>query len=86
MAPMKGPAIVASVVRDAGRSLTSPVEPEMTARYVRVVNGRSRPWKMMVLCGHTHGSGEARILPNLRVLAGGAVYGKPGVQRVREVE
>jgi hypothetical protein len=25
-------------------------------------------------------------MPNLRVLAGGAVYGKPGVQRVREVE
>ena len=40
----------------------------------------------MVLCGHTHGSGEAPILSNLRVLTGGAVYGKPGVQRVLEVE
>jgi hypothetical protein len=86
MAPMKGPVIVASVVRDTGRSPTSPVEPEMTARYVRVVNGRSRPRKMTVLCGHTHGSGEAQVLPNLRVLTGGAVYGKPGVQRVLEVE
>lgn len=42
--------------------------------------------KMTVLCGHTHGSGEADILPNLRVLTGGAVYGNPHVQRVIEVE
>jgi hypothetical protein len=28
----------------------------------------------------------ATILPNLRVLTGGAVYGKPCVQRVLEVE
>jgi len=42
--------------------------------------------QMTVLCGHTHGSGEAQILPNLCVLTGGAVYGKPGVQRVIEVE
>ncbi len=42
--------------------------------------------QMTVLCGHTHGSGEAQILPNLRVLTGGAVYGKPSVQRVIEVE
>ncbi len=43
-------------------------------------------WQMTVLCGHTHGSGDAQILPNLRVLTGGAVYGRPGVQRVIEVE
>ena len=42
--------------------------------------------QMTVLCGHTHGSGEAKILPNLRVLTGGAVYGKPRVQRVIELE
>ncbi|MCZ6688988.1 MAG: metallophosphoesterase [Planctomycetota bacterium] len=30
-----------------------------------------------VLCGHTHGSGEARILPNLHVRTGGAEYGDP---------
>lgn len=42
--------------------------------------------QMTVLCGHTHGSGEVQILPNLRVLTGGAVYGKPCVQRVLEVE
>ena len=41
---------------------------------------------MTVLCGHTHGSGEAQILPNLRVLTGGAVCGKPWVQRVLEIE
>jgi 3',5'-cyclic-AMP phosphodiesterase len=42
--------------------------------------------RMTVLCGHTHGSGEAQILPNLRVLTGGAVYGKPCVQRMLEIE
>ncbi len=42
--------------------------------------------QMTVLCGHTHGSGEAQILPNLRVLTGGAAYGKPTIQRVLEVE
>lgn len=40
---------------------------------------------MTVLCGHTHGGGEARILPNLCVLTGGARYGRPEVQRVIEV-
>jgi 3',5'-cyclic AMP phosphodiesterase CpdA len=40
---------------------------------------------MTVLCGHTHGGGEADILPNLRVLTGGARYGRPDVQRVIEI-
>ena len=40
---------------------------------------------MTVLCGHTHGGGEAQVLPNLRVLTGGAVYGKPEVQQALEV-
>ncbi len=35
---------------------------------------------MTVLCGHTHGSGEVRILPNLFVRTGGAVYGNPELQ------
>jgi hypothetical protein len=39
-----------------------------------------------VLYGHAHESGEAEILPNLRVLTVEAVYGKPCVQRVLEVE
>jgi 3',5'-cyclic-AMP phosphodiesterase len=42
--------------------------------------------RMTVLCGHAHGAGEVQILPNLRVLTGGAVYGEPRVQRVLEVE
>lgn len=40
---------------------------------------------MTVLRGHTHGGGEAQLLPNLRVLTGGAWYGNPVVQRVLEV-
>jgi hypothetical protein len=31
------------------------------------------------------GAGEAQVLPNLKVLARGAVYGKPVVQRVPEL-
>jgi len=42
--------------------------------------------QMTVLCGHTHGQGEAQLLPNLRVLTGGAVYGEPKVQRMLEVD
>jgi 3',5'-cyclic-AMP phosphodiesterase len=41
--------------------------------------------RMTVLCGHTHSPGEAQILPNLRVLTGGARYGSPAVARVLEV-
>ena len=36
--------------------------------------------QMTVLCGHTHGAGEARILPNLLVKTGGAEYGAPALQ------
>ncbi len=36
--------------------------------------------ELLVLCGHTHSSGEARILPNLRVFTGGAEYGRPGIE------
>lgn len=38
--------------------------------------------KMTVLCGHTHSSGEAEILPNLHVRTGAAVYGRPQIQDV----
>jgi 3',5'-cyclic AMP phosphodiesterase CpdA len=40
---------------------------------------------MTVLCGHTHSSGEARILPNLDVITGAAEYGAPRVQRFLEM-
>ena len=44
---------------------------------------RSHPEReLLVLCGHTHSSGEARILPNLLVRTGAAVYGQPRVQDV----
>lgn len=38
-----------------------------------------------VLCGHTHSGGVAEILPNLRVVTGGAEYGSPRLQDVLEV-
>ncbi len=41
--------------------------------------------KIRVLCGHTHGSGSAEILPNLRVVTGGAEYGEPRVQGTLEL-
>lgn len=42
--------------------------------------------KLTVLCGHTHGGGEARILDNLHVLTGEARYKEPMIQRVLEIE
>jgi 3',5'-cyclic-AMP phosphodiesterase len=48
---------------------------------------RKNPEKQMtVLCGHTHGSGIAQILPNLLVHTGGAQYGHPKIQKVFEWE
>ncbi len=42
---------------------------------------KARPDRTMtVLCGHTHGAGTAQILPNLKVITGGAEYGKPVAQ------
>ena len=41
--------------------------------------------RMTVLCGHTHGAGEAHLLPNLHVIVGGAEYGQPVVQQVFEL-
>jgi predicted MPP superfamily phosphohydrolase len=41
---------------------------------------------LLVLCGHSHGKGEAQILPNLRVLTGGAEYGQPCIQTMLLVE
>ncbi|MGC4117291.1 MAG: metallophosphoesterase [Myxococcales bacterium] len=42
--------------------------------------------EILVLCGHTHSGGEAQILPNLKVLTGGAVYGQPRIDRVLSLE
>lgn len=38
--------------------------------------------EMTVLCGHTHGQAECRILPNLLVYAGRAEYGEPEIQKI----
>jgi hypothetical protein len=41
---------------------------------------------LTVLCGHTHGEGECRVLSNLSVATGGAEYGRPRVQQVIDVK
>ena len=41
--------------------------------------------KLTVLCGHTHGSGQCRPLPNVTIYTGGAIYGVPGVVRLLEL-
>jgi hypothetical protein len=41
---------------------------------------------MVVLCGHTHSSGVARILDNLEVRTGRAQYGAPALQEVLELD
>jgi predicted MPP superfamily phosphohydrolase len=47
---------------------------------------RARPdRRMTVLCGHTHSPGVAQILPNLKVITGGAEYGRPAPQKAIEV-
>ena len=42
--------------------------------------------QLTVLCGHTHGSGTCDILPNLKVLTGGASYGDPEIQAILELQ
>lgn len=40
---------------------------------------------LTVLCGHTHGAGKRKILPNILALTGGARYRAPKIQQVFEV-
>ena len=42
--------------------------------------------RLTVLCGHTHGEGESRPLPNLLAKTGGARYGAPRLQEMLRVE
>jgi Icc-related predicted phosphoesterase len=42
--------------------------------------------EILVLCGHVHSEHDVNIRPNLRVLTGGAVYGKPVVQGVLNLD
>ncbi len=41
---------------------------------------------LLVVCGHTHGGGEIKVLDNLRVLTGKAEYGKLRTGSILEVE
>ena len=41
--------------------------------------------EMVVYCGHTHSSGVAQILPNLKVITGGAAYYKPCITDIIDV-
>jgi 3',5'-cyclic AMP phosphodiesterase CpdA len=53
---------------------------------VLLSEARRRPdRKLLVLCGHTHSSGRARLLPNLAVETGAAVYGAPAVERLLDL-
>ena len=48
---------------------------------------RSHPDReLLVLCGHTHGAGQAQLLDNLKILTGAAEYSAPAVQQVFEFE
>lgn len=40
--------------------------------------------QMTVLCGHTHGNGEAQPYENLFCITGGAEYGEPKINRIFE--
>ena len=43
------------------------------------VAGEHPSANLTVLCGHTHGEGVREVLPNLTVVTGGAVYGRPAI-------
>ena len=42
--------------------------------------------EMTVYCGHCHSSGQCQVLPNLKVITGGAEYGLPKIQSIFEVK
>lgn len=53
---------------------------------IREVASAHPDGRVTVLCGHTHGEGDIKILPNLRVLTGGARYRAPQIQAVLELD
>lgn len=57
---------------------------QATGDVLREVMAAHPEQEALVLCGHSHGAGAVDILPNLRVLTGGAIYGSPEVQRIIE--
>jgi predicted MPP superfamily phosphohydrolase len=42
--------------------------------------------KLTVLCGHSHGRGTCRPLPNLEVFTAGAEYGQPEIEQIFSVK
>ncbi|MEP7325101.1 MAG: metallophosphoesterase [Gemmatimonadota bacterium] len=53
----------------------------VTGEALREIMTQHPDRELLVLCGHTHSAGEVSVLPNLRVLTGGARYGYPEIQR-----
>ncbi|HEV3137725.1 MAG TPA: metallophosphoesterase [Pirellulales bacterium] len=51
---------------------------------IREIMAARTSQRLIVLCGHTHGMGETRPLPNVEVITGGADYGHPAVARLLE--
>jgi predicted MPP superfamily phosphohydrolase len=58
---------------------------EVVGDVLKPIMKRHPTRQLLVLAGHTHSPGEVAILPNLKVVTGGARYGFPQVQRVWEV-
>jgi len=52
---------------------------------LQAMTGRDEK-KLTVLCGHTHGSGEAQVGGNIHIFTGNAKYGHPEVQHVFEFD
>lgn len=42
--------------------------------------------QLTVLCGHTHGEGECRPLPNVLILTGAAEYNRPRITRIFDLD
>nr|MBI3613751.1 metallophosphoesterase [Nitrospirota bacterium] len=49
------------------------------------VMGQRPDRQLTVLCGHSHGAGRARLLPNLEVFTGRAEYGAPEIQCLLDI-
>lgn len=41
--------------------------------------------KLTVYCGHTHGSGTTQPMENVIIITGGAIYGRPAISKVIEI-
>jgi Icc-related predicted phosphoesterase len=71
-----------------GRTSADDWLPHLACRAVgdelKALAGEAPDREILVLCGHTHGRHETKILPNLKVRTAGAEYGKPDVQDILE--